>query len=256
MPAPFTIVDKVYEILAPSEGRGMLGVVDFGVSGKHPVTHDPTRHHSFLTRWFWSMWFETDNVFLNHLRREYLEHRFLTIKSLNCRNWVIRKVIGMPYYIWLGTVSEVCTSTGRVLSGATVTDNQKEEFRLDTPASRQQPISSATSELSVHHVHGQGMQWRVDFDPTPIPGLSTYIYAFAWEDPKVDLQFLDLKPDDHMLVLTSGGCNALEYAIHGPKRIHCVDMNPCQGHMLELKIAAMTALPYVEVVRRRSSPRV
>lgn len=85
------------------------------------------------------------------------------------------------------------------------------------------------------------------YDPKPLPGLTSYIYAFAWEDPKVDLQFLDLQPDDHMLILTSGGCNALEYALAGPERIHCVDMNPCQGHLLELKIAAMTALQYEDV---------
>lgn len=47
-----------------------------------------------------------------------------------------------------------------------------------------------------------------------------------------------------MMILTSGGCNALEYAIHGPKRIHAVDMNKFQGHMLELKIAGITSLPY------------
>lgn len=73
--------------------------------------------------------------------------------------------------------------------------------------------------VSSTHCHGQGQRWRVPFDINLIPRFSTYIYAFAWEDPKVDLEFLDLTRDDTMLVITSGGCNVLEYASRvGPKR--------------------------------------
>lgn len=73
--------------------------------------------------------------------------------------------------------------------------------------------------VSQDHIHGQGLRWRQHFDPALIDRFSTYIYGFAWEDPRVDLQFLDLKRDDHMFVITSGGCNALEYAIKvGPER--------------------------------------
>lgn len=248
MPSPFGIVDKVYELLEKSDGRAIFGVADFFVSGKHPVNHDPTRHHSFLTRWFWSMWFETDNVYLNHLRREYVEHKFVTVKQLNCRNWVIRKVIGMPYYIFIGTVPmkqsvkliDECTE--HKLDSNLVSDEKNLSSEGNQVLQKNESVNKKA--LSIEHVHGQGLQWRQSFDPLGIPGIDTYIYAFAWEDPKVDLEFLNLKSDDEMLVLTSGGCNALEYAIHGPARIHCVDMNPCQGHMLELKIAALTSLSY------------
>jgi len=48
-----------------------------------------------------------------------------------------------------------------------------------------------------------------------------------------------------MLVITSAGDNALHYAIAAqPRRIHCVDMNPCQGHLLELKLASLLSLNY------------
>ncbi|KAI8893824.1 hypothetical protein BC833DRAFT_531286 [Globomyces pollinis-pini] len=95
------------------------------------------------------------------------------------------------------------------------------------------------------HIHGQGLRWRQHFDLKLIDRFSTYIYAFAWEDPRVDLEFLELKPEDHMFVITSGGCNVLEYAIKvGPERIHSVDLNPCQNHMLELKLASLTSLCY------------
>jgi len=60
-----------------------------------------------------------------------------------------------------------------------------------------------------------------------------------------DMKYLKLGRDDSMLIITSAGDNALHYAINArPKRIHCVDMNPCQGHLFELKLAALHSLNY------------
>ncbi|KAJ2308594.1 hypothetical protein IWW55_000339, partial [Coemansia sp. RSA 2706] len=74
---------------------------------------------------------------------------------------------------------------------------------------------------------------------------STYIYGFTWEDPQTDIDVLDLQPGDNLLVITSAGDNALAYAAHTQGiTIHCVDMNPYQNHMLELKLAALRALDY------------
>lgn len=102
------------------------------------------------------------------------------------------------------------------------------------------------------------------------------------------MQHLQLTHDDSILCITSAGCalsstldalvltfirsdNALHYAIAAqPRRIHAVDMNPCQGeravffretamlifsatgHLLELKLAAVHALSYEDfwLVRR------
>ncbi|GAA6014576.1 hypothetical protein JCM10207_001650 [Rhodosporidiobolus poonsookiae] len=76
----------------------------------------------------------------------------------------------------------------------------------------------------------------------------TWIYSFAWEDPQVDVEHLNITKDDSILCITSGGENAMHYAINAqPHRIHCVDMNPCQGHLLELKLAAISALEYEDV---------
>lgn len=71
-----------------------------------------------------------------------------------------------------------------------------------------------------------------------------YIYAFTWEDPKVDRQLLQITKDDIILTITSAGDNILDYLLEQPKRIHAVDLNPNQNHLLELKVAAFTALPY------------
>lgn len=61
------------------------------------------------------------------------------------------------------------------------------------------------------------------------------------------MQHLNLTKDDSILCITSAGDNALHYAIDAaPKRIHCVDMNACQGHLLELKLASIASLEYEE----------
>ncbi|KAG0031362.1 hypothetical protein BGZ81_001325 [Podila clonocystis] len=92
-------------------------------------------------------------------------------------------------------------------------------------------------------------KWRISYDPT-LPchtQFRSYIYAFTWEDPRIDLEVLNLQKDDTMFVITSAGDNALEYALKGqPKRIHCVDMNPCQNHLLELKLASIERLSHAD----------
>jgi betaine lipid synthase len=86
----------------------------------------------------------------------------------------------------------------------------------------------------------------------------------------VDMQHLELTSEDSLLCITSAGDNALHCkyggvlltrfvagpdlqllpdAIDGPpgqqpKMISCVDMNPCQGHLLELKLASIRALDF------------
>ncbi|KAG0266620.1 hypothetical protein DFQ27_009627 [Actinomortierella ambigua] len=92
-------------------------------------------------------------------------------------------------------------------------------------------------------------EWRVAYNPTLDwhTQFRSYIYAFTWEDPRIDLSVLNLTKDDTMFVITSAGDNALEYALKGqPARIHCVDMNPCQNHLLELKLAAISHLDYTD----------
>jgi S-adenosylmethionine-diacylglycerol 3-amino-3-carboxypropyl transferase len=46
------------------------------------------------------------------------------------------------------------------------------------------------------------------------------------------------------MVITSAGCNALDYALAEPARIHAVDMNPRQNALLELKIAGIRHLEF------------
>lgn len=65
------------------------------------------------------------------------------------------------------------------------------------------------------------------------------IYNTCWEDPRLDRQMLDLQTDSRVVMITSAGCNALDYLVDNPAQIHAVDMNPRQNALLELKIAVI-----------------
>jgi S-adenosylmethionine-diacylglycerol 3-amino-3-carboxypropyl transferase len=47
-----------------------------------------------------------------------------------------------------------------------------------------------------------------------------------------------------VLVITSAGCNALDYALCGPNHVHAVDMNPRQNALLDLKQAGIRGLEF------------
>jgi len=70
------------------------------------------------------------------------------------------------------------------------------------------------------------------------------VYNTCWEDPRCDRELLQLDDDSRVVMITSAGCNALDYLLDGPAAIHCIDMNPRQNTLLELKIAGLRCLPY------------
>lgn len=63
------------------------------------------------------------------------------------------------------------------------------------------------------------------------------VYNTCWEDPRIDRRLLDLDTDSNVVMLTSAGCNALDYLLDDVQCIHCVDSNPAQNALLELKRA-------------------
>ncbi|MBU6176121.1 MAG: DUF3419 family protein [Planctomycetes bacterium] len=70
------------------------------------------------------------------------------------------------------------------------------------------------------------------------------VYNTCWEDPRLDRQALNLTSHDKVLVITSAGCNALDYLLAGAGKVHAVDMNPRQNALLELKASALRNLDY------------
>jgi S-adenosylmethionine-diacylglycerol 3-amino-3-carboxypropyl transferase len=75
------------------------------------------------------------------------------------------------------------------------------------------------------------------------------VYNTCWEDPRLDRVALKIGPEDNILVITSAGCNALDYALCGPKHVFAVDMNPRQNALLDLKLAGIRRLDFEDFFR-------
>jgi S-adenosylmethionine-diacylglycerol 3-amino-3-carboxypropyl transferase len=72
------------------------------------------------------------------------------------------------------------------------------------------------------------------------------LYNACWEDPALDRVALGLGGGDTLMMITSAGCNALDYALLGPRRIHAIDANPRQNALLELKLAGIRRLDFAD----------
>jgi S-adenosylmethionine-diacylglycerol 3-amino-3-carboxypropyl transferase len=92
------------------------------------------------------------------------------------------------------------------------------------------PISEWVSGRVFRFVHGNNL-----------------VYNTCWEDPRLDRVALELTPQDRLLVITSAGCNALDYLLCGVGHVYAVDMNPRQNALLELKVAALRHLEYEDL---------
>ncbi|HXB95365.1 MAG TPA: DUF3419 family protein [Puia sp.] len=78
--------------------------------------------------------------------------------------------------------------------------------------------------------------------------LSKLIFTHNWEDPATDEQALRIKPGDTLFAITSGGCNALGFLRFDPEAVFCVDINPAQTWLMELKKAALGTFTHDELL--------
>ena len=98
IPDYYTVIDSLPSLLASD---GTLGVVDFYVqsivetAGRTYTGGSFNRHVTWLGRVFWRAWFDVDRVGLEGARRDYLEYRFGTLKTVDERNYLLG---GIPYY--------------------------------------------------------------------------------------------------------------------------------------------------------------
>ena len=229
-----------------------------------------TRHVNWFSRLFWRAWFDLDRVGLEAARRDYLEYRFGTILSADQRNVLLGAI---PYYCWVGSSKQPISSLGtpnfphEIVDrlDATVTESPylspmnhtktlvKAADQFSSPETRSKvfdvAIVNLASNLPLPSFFYQNHHWRIYYDDTLKKHLqfgNEYLYAFTWEDSRVDHRLLKLTSKDVVLAITSAGDNILSYALSTPARIHAVDLNPNQNHLLELKVAAFTALPYAD----------
>ena len=70
------------------------------------------------------------------------------------------------------------------------------------------------------------------------------VFNMSWEDPEMDRRAFQLTGDDHVVSITSAGCNPLNFLCQSPASVTVVDGNPAQNAVMELKCAAIRALDY------------
>ncbi|MCS6929009.1 MAG: BtaA family protein [Saprospiraceae bacterium] len=88
------------------------------------------------------------------------------------------------------------------------------------------------NERIFHHIHNKSL-----------------VYNACWEDPRCDRQLLQLTPMSRVVVLTSAGCNALDYLLDDVAHISCVDVNPRQNALLQFKVALFEGSDYDTLFR-------
>ncbi|KAG7665453.1 uncharacterized protein J8A68_001141 [[Candida] subhashii] len=237
--------------------EGVIASVDFGIQSNdtsmgriNTLGGLVNRNIPWILRNFWRIWFEADKVFLDSARRNYLEYKFGTVKSLNCYNKALGKI---PYYIWIGCdKSKAQPLLNRLNCLATESPYlapSDSPVQVEIPVSKghEAALNNLQKNLPFPSIYYQKEVWRVYYDELNHlyeQFKNQYIYAFTWEDPREDHNILKFNRDDTVLAITSAGDNILSYASlpEPPRRIHAVDLNPSQNHLLELKLASFKSL--------------
>ncbi len=98
IPDWFSAIENACAILKPG---GLVGVVDFHVSRKHPA--DGMAGQSWFTRSFWPVWFAADNVFLSADHVPFLRRHFQPVSYTERRARIpYLPLLRVPYYAFVG----------------------------------------------------------------------------------------------------------------------------------------------------------
>ncbi|KAL9101907.1 MAG: hypothetical protein Q9163_002873 [Psora crenata] len=273
IPDYFSVIDAIQSLLSV---HAVVGVVDFYVQsivdlgGRNYTGGSFNRHVNWLGRVFWRAWFDIDRVGLEGARRDYLEYRFGTLKTVDERNYLLG---GIPYYRTpRGLACPTLTSPDyaqKLIEDVDASCRETPYFPLDLPEdvnsqdnpkltpivmrskAYQSAVVNLCSNIPLPSTFYQNNHRRIYYDEqlrNYTQFGKEYIYSFTWEDPRVDQRLLKIGSNDTVLCVTSAGDNVLDYILQAaPRRIHAVDLNPNQNHLLELKVAAFQSLPYSTV---------
>lgn len=243
IPEFYPVIDSLSSLLSVN---GIIGVCDFYVQSRvdyrsRNYTGGVTdRHCNFWSRTFWRTWFDVDRVNLEGARRDYLEYRFGTKLAVNARNSILG--VRIPYYIWIGCSKdkpEMEKTLARMDAAATESPfiaaldlhSQNQQQRRESLEARSKAYESAivnlAGKLPLPCFWYQNHHWRIFYDEKLQKHRQfgdEYIYAFTWEDSRIDARTLKINSNDVILAITSAGDNILSYALEKPKRIHAVDL--------------------------------
>jgi S-adenosylmethionine-diacylglycerol 3-amino-3-carboxypropyl transferase len=111
-----------------------------------------------------------------------------------------------------------------------------------------QSTSLIEREQTTHHIHRAVHQNNPTHARTLQERLfawlfSGLVYAQIWEDPLIDMEALNLKADDDMIAIASGGCNVLSYLSKDLHSITAIDLNKHHIKLNEMKKACFVHFP-------------
>lgn len=69
------------------------------------------------------------------------------------------------------------------------------------------------------------------------------VYPQIWEDPVCDMDALQLRADDNIVCIASGGCNMMSYLTAKPASITAVDLSAWHVELNRLKLLAAQKMP-------------
>ena len=75
------------------------------------------------------------------------------------------------------------------------------------------------------------------------------IYNTCWEDPALDRVALNLGPSDRLVVITSAGCNALDYLLAGPGEVNRANAAMAVAATARLGVDPVAALAAMREIR-------
>ena len=105
-------------------------------------------------------------------------------------------------------------------------------------------LERTSAELLCEAVHQNGHLSVTGFlERTFTFAFRSMVYPQIWEDPRVDLEAMELMPDSRIVTIASGGCNVMSYLTANPARIFAVDLNATHVALGKLKLAAAAHLP-------------
>ena len=216
-------IDSVANLLALD---GIVGVVDFYVQNqiefqsRNYIGGAIDRHCMWISRVFWRTWFELDRVNLESARRDYMEYKFGTILSANRRCQLLG--FRIPYYIFVGCTRNTTSSLHPLEAvDAAVTESpfisaldlhkqnlSPQKVRRSSSSERRSKaydaaIINLSASLPLPAAYYQNNKTRIYYDdslPKHRQFNDEYIYAFTWEDARMDCyherwrQHLELLP--------------------------------------------------------------
>ena len=98
IPDWFAAIENAWSILKPD---GVIGVLDFYVSRKHPA--EGSARHGFFGRNFWPMFFSFNDLFLSSEHLPYLRRRFRQVRCSESRGRIpYLPLLRAPYYTFIG----------------------------------------------------------------------------------------------------------------------------------------------------------